>query len=197
MMFGIKKSKRKVINHLLVFLVTGAVIMANGLMSQENKIKITRVATIDLFGLIEMVKDNETLRRVLSLEDLSSIKKVETLQREVNTILEKMNRFAENSPDNDQLKSKLERLYKELDQILGEKLRFSLKRPKDLPSEVVRNLYRLIKKEALNEGYSLVIDSSSAIVYRDNDIDLTSTIERLLNLLSGACGDDPNLCKKE
>ena len=196
-MFGIKKSKRKVINHLLVFLVTGAVIMANGLMSQENKIKITRVATIDLFGLIEMVKDNETLRRVLSLEDLSSIKKVETLQREVNTILEKMNRFAENSPDNDQLKSKLERLYKELDQILGEKLRFSLKRPKDLPSEVVRNLYRLIKKEALNEGYSLVIDSSSAIVYRDNDIDLTSTIERLLNLLSGACGDDPNLCKKE
>ena len=197
MMFGIKKSKRKVINHLLVFLVTGVVIMANGLVSQENKIKITRVATIDLFGLIEMIKDNETLRRVLSLEDLSSIKEVETLQREVNTILEKMNQFAENSPKNEQSKSKLERLYEELDQILGEKLRFSLKRPKDLPSEVVRNLYRLIKKEALNEGYSLVIDSSSAIVYRDNDIDLTSTIERLLNLLSGACGDNPNLCKKE
>lgn len=148
--------------------------------AKTSKIRITRIATIDLMHLINLIKEDKILQKALSFENEKRLKEISKLQTELK---EKQKALSEEKKDSRKYNELLQEIFltkNQLDDFWSEASSFIMSNRRNFSENIVRSLYRIIKQEAQEQGYSLVIERSNSVIYADEDFDLTNAIEKRL-----------------
>lgn len=167
------------------FALFSMVVVLFFLQSQTQKVRyFTRVGCVDLQKVIESVSQNAKLSKILSL-DAASISKIQQLQ----TRIAEQNAIIQNSPpdgkDARNAHTKLSELQEELNSAQGNYSSSSGSYYRSYLSDAAYiNIFKEIKKLALEQGFSMILEKDASVLYIEADLDLTDPIiKKIQNLV--------------
>ena len=154
------------------------------LSAQSSKIRITRIATIDLLKLIDIIKSDSTIKKALSVSDKKTLSVIKNLQNEIKNLKEALEDEEEGSSKYIELNEEIAFKQTQLDSYFSN-TSVLLSDQRALNDSAIRSLYNIIKQEAQRQGYALVIDRTSSVIYVEDDLDLTEVVSQKLKEFSG------------
>ena len=154
------------------------------LSAQSSKIRITRIATIDLLKLIDIIKSDSTIKKALSVNDKKTLDVIKNLQNEIKNLKEALEDEEEGSSKYIELNEEIAFKQTQLDSYFSN-TSVLLSDQRALNDSAIRSLYNIIKQEAQRQGYALVIDRTSSVIYVEDDLDLTEVVSQKLKEFSG------------
>lgn len=154
------------------------------LVGQNSKIRITRIATIDLLKLIDIIKSDAGIRKALSVDDKKTLGVIKQLQDEIKNLKKALEEEEEGSVKHRELNEEIDFKQTQLDGYFSN-TSLLLSDNRLLSDSAIRSLYGIIKKEAQRQGYALVIDRTSSVIYVEDDLDLTEVVSEKLKEFSG------------
>ncbi len=171
--------------HSTLLLITFFLILNANLFSQRAN-KIIKVGCIDIQKIIDKVSDDQALKNILKNDKNQFLKQAKKLSEDIKklkSILDYENRLS--SARINEIRKEIEKKEKELDKYLSKKSDSLRYRDKILSQEILANIYKIIKKVAVREGYSLILEKSAAVVYVDDKVDITKEVIRALEKEKG------------
>lgn len=147
------------------------------LVGQESQILITQVSCVNIPKLLHAIEVNIDYQIYLLKLGEKYKNKSSKIEKKIKT-LENYIQANENGLSARQIKEiKEEITYQKLqvkEILLGED------KEEDSNQMILKSLYRLIKDIAEKEGYAIVIEKSSAVIYNKSEIDITDDILTIL-----------------
>lgn len=147
-------------------------------LSAARQQEILRVACVDIQLIINKISSDRLLAGILKNEKNGFLRKAEELSREIERKEEIVETERDNLPKERiiLLKEEIIRLREELKSYLKEKEIYIKDRNNEISSEALRSVYNLIELTAKREGFSMVLEKNTAVIYSDNDVEITQQI---------------------
>lgn len=145
--------------------------------AQRQK-KITSIACVDVQRIIDQVSRDRVLVRILEDNKSEYVTKAMNLAKEIETLKLLLENEAEKLSEERRVSVEEELQFKE-DQLrsLIQSQNQQLRRlESQLSDRVLKSIYQHIEKVATRDGFSMVIEKGTAVVYSDSDIDITDLV---------------------
>ena len=151
------------------------------LISQREK-KIIQIACVDVQKIMNEISKDSILRKILNKNQSDFLNEAETLAREINRLKSIIEQEGDNLPNAKIEAIRADILTKEikLKEYLDGRSSFLRKKESIYSEDILRNIYRYIKQVAEKEGYSLILEKTTAVVYADDKVDITPLILKLM-----------------
>ena len=145
------------------------------LMAQK---KITQIGCIDVEFLLEKVRSDKVLTEILSKKKSSFLNEVKQLSQQIERLKQQLQTHSAKLSDTDKqrLKQNLLQQQEALRQIISQQKNALQNTAQDLSDEVIRHLYKTVKKVAIEKGYALILEKRTAIIYADPEVDITNEV---------------------
>ena len=166
----------KIIYFTLLFLIFNI-----DLKAETAKLKIVQIATADIAKIIQFIDNNYSLKVSMKIAINENTKETEILKKEIQELLA----YVEDNQDSlteQEIEQIKEDIFDKDDQIkqLKESANNDQLNNEVLSPQATNLLYQIIKKVAEKEGFSMVIEKSSSILYVEKEFDITKKIIREL-----------------
>lgn len=141
-----------------------------------------KIGCIDIQRVIDKVSADRFLKRILEDSKSNFLRELEQLSRDIQLkedILakEKETLTAERA---EMISEEIARMKVQLKAFIEEKELLLRSKDESISMEALKSLYDIIEEVAKSEGFSLIIEKSTAVIYADDTADIT---EIVLNLL--------------
>ena len=148
------------------------------LYSFSFSVKLTRIGYIDIQKIMDKVAADNNLIAVLEGKKSEYIRKADELAKKIKLLKEKLQKEDLTLSDERKKEIKEEILFiqDELKQFLDEKNNDLKKKEDKLSFTVLKEIYHIIKKIAEINGYSIILEKNSSIIYADLKIDITQKV---------------------
>ena len=143
---------------------------------------IVKIGCVDIQRVIDVVSADSFLKKILADKQAEYLKKAEDLAKEIHKLKEILEK-EENTLDQNRLDSIREDIiFKEeqLKEFLNQKSALLKQREDVLSYKVLKNLYQFVKQVAIENGYSMIIEKNTAVIYVNPDIDVTDKVLKSL-----------------
>jgi outer membrane protein len=144
--------------------------------------KIVKIGCIDIQQVIDKVSGDKVLRKFLENKKGTFLQKAETLSTEIATLKDILAKEYNNLPKDRIEAYEEEILFKQqqLKAFVEEQEAYIRKVDDELSAKVLKNIYDYIKQVADKYGYSMIIEKGTAVIYVNEDLDITDDVLDLL-----------------
>jgi outer membrane protein len=142
-----------------------------------------KIGCIDVQRVIDKVAADKLLRNLLEDKKNDFLKKAETLAKDINALKETLSKEG-SKLDSERVKAiKEDILFKEeeLKNFVGEKSALLQQKEEALSYRVLQNIYDYVKDVAVKNGYSMILEKGTAVIYVDPEIDITDEVIKALD----------------
>ncbi|HMA99443.1 MAG TPA: OmpH family outer membrane protein [Spirochaetota bacterium] len=159
-----------------------AVFIMCALVWGQRRKNIIKVGCIDIQTIINKIAASKILKKKLSDKRGRFLSKAEKLSKEIQQlkqvleveeqVLSKERRL--------EIKSQILEKEQELNKYLQERETF-IKQSEDLLTpDIVEEIYAFVKEVAVREGFSIIIEKNTAVIYSIDDLDITEDVIELI-----------------
>ena len=169
-----------VMKRVLLVILLGC-LLAPSAYSQREK-KIVKIGCIDMQKIIDKVAADRALKNILQSGKKEFLKKAKKLSREIKklkTILEKEGTTLTKARRED-IQEEIITKEEQLEKYLNQKSQVLRQREQILTQDILINIYNLIKEVAITEGYSMILEKNTAVVYVEEELDITPAVIKAL-----------------
>lgn len=161
-----------------IFLI---IVWSTNIIAQESNILITRVACVDIPKIFKEVNRNQSYQNfLLGMEESFRLKATEIESR-----IQELEDYL--VTETELTASETNEIHNEIE-FQRENLKNQFSGMVNRDELILRGVYRLIKNLAEKEGYALVVEKSSTVVYNKAEVDITDAILKAM----GASSNDEN-----
>ncbi len=148
------------------------------LYAQETKMLITQTACVDIPKIINIVSQNHSMQDFLLNSEGSHREKSIAIEKRIQELkdylLENQNNLT--SQEINAINEEIEYQNVELEQI-----RLTEDQSINTEEIILKGIYRLIKEIAEQEGLSIIIEKTSAVIYNKPEVDITDKVIKIMS----------------
>ena len=145
--------------------------------SQRQK-KIIKVGCIDMQKIIDTVSSDRALKSILQNKQKGYLREAKLLSQDIKklkTILEReKNNLSQTRRE--EILYEINNKQEQLRNYLKQKSEVLRRREQVLSQEILINIYNIIKKVSIREGYAMILEKGTAVVYAEDEIDITAAV---------------------
>ena len=143
--------------------------------SNNTTLQLSRVAVVDMEIILKVVRNDAFLRKILENKSNANLTRINKYNRKINHLRKKIETedFSEVEQQN---------IEEEIQSLIREKNEFTINMETgnqysgSLNNNVIRSLYIIMKTECIRNGYTMLLEKSSGVIYVDEEFDLTKKI---------------------
>lgn len=148
------------------------------LYAQKTKMLITQTACVDIPKIINIVSQNHSMQDFLLNSEGSHREKSITIEKRIQEL---ENYLSENQ---DNLTAKeINAINEEIEyqNVELEQTRLTENQSVNTEEIILKGIYRLIKEIAEQEGLSIIIEKTSAVIYNKPEVDITDKVIKIMS----------------
>ncbi len=161
---------------IIIILLVLALIPSKEVLSAQNK--ITKIACIDVQRIIDKVSSDRLLKQVLSKKKDTFIKGTEGISKEIQKLkailITETQKLSEKRKF--EIKKEIIEREEELREMLNKQRKSINSLERRLSVDIIRNLYTVVKRIAIRNGFSIVIEKGTVVIYADSNSDITKDV---------------------
>ncbi|HBE02605.1 MAG: hypothetical protein A2096_03835 [Spirochaetes bacterium GWF1_41_5] len=140
--------------------------------------KITKVGYIDIQKIINKVVTDQNLRSILENRRSDYLKNADRIAQEIQRLKERLNTEGTSLTEERRTQILEEITFKEdeLKQYLEEANKELSGKESELTYTLLKQIYQYIKKTAQTEGYTIIMEKNSSLIFADDEFDITSKV---------------------
>lgn len=149
------------------------------LYAQRQK-TIVKVGCIDMQKIIDTVSADKLLKRVLENQQKTFLKEAKLLSQDIKNLKAILAKGKVSEDRRQEILYEINSKQEQLQDYLNQKSRVLRSQEQILTREVLINIYNIIKKVSIKEGFTMILEKGSAVVYAGEEVDITlKVIEEL------------------
>ena len=166
--------------NIITFLVI-ICLMFTPLVAQKQR-NIVKVGCVDIQKIVDKVVADRTLRTVLENKNSDFLKKAEKWAAEIK----KQQLILENEQGSlpqerlEAIREEIVAKKAQLREYLDHKSQVIQQEEQLVSYGVLKEIYEIVKKVAVNAGYGLVLEKGASVVYSDTELDITNEVLKFL-----------------
>ena len=147
-------------------------------LNAQRQKKIVKIGVIDIQKIIHLVSSDRVMRTLLENNQTRYLKQAEELAKEIKKLKEIRDRESQSLPAQRLDAIQKDIIFKEeqLKKLLKEKSQILKQTESVLSQKLLREIYKFIKETAIKEGFSLILEKSTAVVYVEKELDITEAV---------------------
>jgi len=144
----------------------------------QRQRNIIKVGCIDIQKIIDKIAADRLLSTVLLNKKNDSLRRAEELSKEINVINNILAKESSVLPEDRINAYKEELLLKqnELKTFLEQQKIIISQEEKNINVEILKSVYEYIRQTALKNGFSLILEKGTAVIYAEPEIDITEEV---------------------
>jgi len=149
----------------------------SGLYGQGSK-KIVKIGCIDIQKVVDEISSDSMLKKVVMARQSEFLREAEVLAQEIKKLKDILNKEEGVLPSDRVNSIREEIIFKEkkLKDELEQKSSALQRTENTQMYKLLQNIYDVIKEVALEEGYSMILEKGTSVIYVDPDIDITDLV---------------------
>jgi outer membrane protein len=158
------------------------VVMSWGMLFAQVQRKIVRIGCVDIQRIIDRVASDRLLRKILEDKKSDFLKQAEEMSREIQSLKDILAKEYNTLPKAriDAYEEQILLKQQQLKAFMEEKHLIVSKMDSEVSVRVLKNIYDYIKQVAEKYGYSMIIEKGTAVVYVEDELDITNEVLKLL-----------------
>jgi len=147
-------------------------------LAAQKQNSIMKIACIDIQTVIDRVAKDRVLTRILEKSKKEILKKAEELSREIQIKEDMIEKERENLPKDRiaLLTEEIVRLKEQLKAYLEEQEMFLRDKNNEVSVEALKSVYDIIEFIARQQGFSMILEKNTAVLYADEQSDITGEV---------------------
>ena len=159
---------------LLCFFLFSFFVFAN-----NNTVQLTQVAVVDLEVILQMIRTDVFLRKILQNKSDDNLIRINKYNRKINYLQKKSEKGNLSNIEKENIAEEIQSLIRERSE-----LTISLEKNNYfsgyLNDDIVRSLYIIMKSVSIKNGYNILLEKNNGVIYVDEEFDLTREIIKIL-----------------
>ena len=165
-----------------------AVLAISALVPEKSAAQATKIAVVDLQRAITETEDGRKAKERLKKVFDGRQKELDKKQQELKKLKDELEQ-QKNVLSRDALEAKVESYQKqlvELQQVYMDYQRELAEKEGELTKVIVERMERILRRIGQTDGYSLIVDRASGVIYVPTNLDLTDVLIQRYNSGEGA-----------